>query len=223
MLFNVLLLTACVNEEVNKEAGDKINLETSDQPSQEKLNIKSKQEAEPDTTRSYLVDNPLSLILEQLYEKGVGVISLEKSVNINKEFETAGLKIKLLDAKVHTISPIQKEYQDIIGLNDDKITYFQLRYDLENTTDQTIIFKGLETAIPNNGKPIDIMSKDLYYQQNPTSTEIAPKTSVNRNIIGIAVEKDINSIRLVPSDVMYDDENHSIFSPEEILIEFKKE
>lgn len=163
----------------------------------------------------------LSKVGDQIYDEGVGNVKLEKLVNINKEYETAGLKIKLLDAKVLTITEIEQEYMDNTGITDDQITYLQLRYDLENTTEETVIFNGIETAIPNDGKQIDIMSEDLFFYQNPTSSEIRSKASVDQNILGIPVEKNIESIRLVPSDVLYDDEDHSIFYPEEILIEFK--
>ncbi|WP_185150901.1 hypothetical protein [Peribacillus simplex] len=35
----------------------------------------------------------------------------------------------------------------------DEFTYLQVRDDLENTTKETDIFNGIETAVPDNGKP----------------------------------------------------------------------
>ncbi|WP_299090310.1 hypothetical protein [uncultured Metabacillus sp.] len=165
-------------------------------------------------------DKTLSKVGQQITDDGIGTVTLDKIVNINKEYETAGLKIKMLDAKVMTITNIEQEYRYMIGITGDEFTYLQVRYDLENTSNESVIFNGLETAIPNNGKQIDIMSEDLFSYQNPMSTEIYSKASVEQNIIGIPVEKNIESIRLIPSDVLYDNDDHSIFYPEEIIIEF---
>ncbi|MBT2717958.1 hypothetical protein [Bacillus sp. ISL-57] len=169
-------------------------------------------------------EGPLTKVGQSIDDEGVGTVTLDKIANINKEYETGGLKIKVIDAKVLTITDVAPEFKENVALMadvqvGDEFTYLQVRYNLQNTTEETVIFNGFETAVPDNGNQIDINTKDLV-GKNPNNSEILHNASVDDNLLGIPVDKGINSIRLMPSDVLYDNDDLSIFYPKEITIEF---
>ncbi|MFJ7471097.1 hypothetical protein ACIQWI_21380 [Peribacillus frigoritolerans] len=216
---SAFVLTACGDQQ-KETAGEventKVEQSKNNDPIQDKVDIKEEETK---------VEGPLTEVGQQTEDDGVGKVTLDKIVNINKEYETGGLKIKLLDAKVLTVTNVVPDFKESVELMSDiqvgdEFTYLQVRYDLENTTKETVIFNGIETAVPDNGKQVTISGMDIFATANPTSSEIYSNATVEQNVFGIPIDKNINSIRLIPSDVLYDNDDHSIFYPKEITIEF---
>ncbi|MFJ7681139.1 hypothetical protein [Peribacillus butanolivorans] len=215
---SVFLLSGC-GDDKEKTAGvkeDEVKQTETTEPTQAEVDSKEEETK---------VEGPLTKVGQQVEDDGVGTVTLDKIVDINKDYETGGLKIKLLDAKVLTVTDVVPEFKENVeSMSDvqvgDEFTYLQVRYDLENTTKETVIFNGLETAVPDNGKQVTISGMDIFATSNPTSSEIYSNASVEQNVFGIPIDKNLNSIRLIPSDVLYDNEDHSIFYPKEITIEF---
>ncbi|MFE5428164.1 hypothetical protein [Peribacillus simplex] len=77
-------------------------------------------------------------------------------MEINKRRQQEKWKIlKLNNPRIMSLHP---EFKESVELKSDvqvgdEFTYLQVRDDLENTTKETVIFNGIETAVPDNGKP----------------------------------------------------------------------
>lgn len=215
-----LVLSACGNEKPTSK--------TADEPKKEEVTPAPSTSTEETAkeTPATTTEGPLTEVGQQMDDPETGLVTLDKIVRVYKHFEIGGFIIKIKDAKVLTVTNIVPSFKESVeGTGENQITgseftFLQVDYDLENTTDQTVIFNGMETAVTNNGKQISITAKDIFMMANPTSSEILAKASIENNVFGIPVDKNISSIRIKPSDVLYDNADHSVFYPKEISIKF---
>lgn len=125
-----------------------------------------------------LFESVVSPILSKPGDTGIfdygGNLKLLKSVPLNTRFERGPLTIHIVHAQLLEASDIPEDSQKNISIlnRDDigsKITYINILYTVENTTDQNIGFYGLNSVHPNTGKPIsadrNFMRKSYVYNQ----------------------------------------------------------
>ncbi|WP_440110703.1 hypothetical protein [Paenibacillus sp. QZ-Y1] len=103
-----------------------------------------------------------------------GHLKLLKSVPLDARFERGPLTIHVVHAQLLEASNIPEDSQKNISILNredigSKITYINILYTVENTTDQNIGFYGLNSVHPNTGKPIsadrNFMRKSYVYNQ----------------------------------------------------------
>ncbi|QZN75210.1 hypothetical protein [Paenibacillus sp. DR312] len=125
-----------------------------------------------------LYESVVSPILSKPGETGIfdygGNLKLLKSVPLNTRFERGPLTIHIVHAQLLEASDIPEDSQKNISILNredigSKITYINILYTVENTTDQNIGFYGLNSVHPNTGKPIsadrNFMRKSYVYNQ----------------------------------------------------------
>ncbi|WP_340030836.1 hypothetical protein NSQ20_21380 [Paenibacillus sp. FSL K6-1122] len=125
-----------------------------------------------------LFESVVSPILSKPGDTGIfdygGNLKLLKSVPLNTRFERGPLTIHIVHAQLLEASDIPEDSQKNISILNredigSKITYINILYTVENTTDQNIGFYGLNSIHPNTGKPIsadrNFMRKSYVYNQ----------------------------------------------------------
>ena len=225
LLLSLLGLTACgenSKETTNNSQSAMKSVEDKETTVETTVDEKEDDDAKVDEKET---NGPLLEVGQYINDPGVGIVTLTKIANVTeKEYESGGLQLVIKGAKVLTVTDMVSSYKDKVSnygdVSSDEFTYLQVTYDIKNTTENTILFSGLELAVPDNGNQIDIYGKDIHGYQNPVNNKILSKSSVEGNIIGIPVDRNINSIRLMPSVVFYDTEKNDSFNFNEIEIEF---
>lgn len=149
----------------------------------------------------------LTKIGEMIDDPEEGTFTLENMKQVNQDIVQGGITIHIDEVKVITVSNMTSDYKEMLEQNagitqDSPVTYLQVHYSFENTLDEPLDWSGFKTAIKEDGEQIDLDTVDILGMQNPSQTEIQRKATVKDNLIGIPVDKDIKSIRLVSDDVL---------------------
>jgi len=169
-----------------------------------------------DNTASKDVEQPteedltLTKVGEMVDDPDVGTLVLENMKKVNQDIVQGGLMIHIDEVKVITINNMLNDFKDEVELNTGKapgneLTYMQVSYSFKNTSDELLSWSGFATAIKEGGEQLDLDNNDIIGNQNPSQIDIQPEATVKDNLIGIPVDKDIKSIRLVSDDVLKDD------------------
>ncbi|MGX9157162.1 hypothetical protein [Priestia megaterium] len=166
--------------------------------------------ASEDVEQSTEEDLTLTKVGEMVDDPEVGTLVLESKRKVNEDIVQGGLTIHLDEVKVITINNMLNDFKDKVELNTGKkpgneLTYMQVSYSFKNTSDDLLSWSGFATAIKEDGEQLDLDNNDIIGNQNPSQIDIQPKATVKDNLIGIPVDKDIKSIRLVSDDVLKDD------------------
>ena len=191
----------------------------------EKVSTDEQQEVEDvneDNTASEDVEQPteedltLTKVGEMVDDPEVGTLVLENKKKVNQDIVQGGLTIHVDEVKVITINNMLNDFKDEVELNTGKapgneLTYMQVSYSFKNTSDELLSWSGFATAIKEDGEQLDLDNNDIIGNQNPSQIDIQPKATVKENLIGIPVDKDIKSIRLVSDDVLKDDNESEDF------------
>ena len=203
----------------------------------EKVSTDEQQEAEDvneDNTASEDFEQPteedltLTKVGEMVDDPAVGTLVLENKKKVNQDIVQGGLTIHVDEVKVITINNMLNDFKDEVELNTGKapgneLTYMQVSYSFKNTSNELLSWSGFATAIKEDGEQLDLDNNDIIGNQNPSQIDIQPKAAVKENLIGIPVDKDIKSIRLVTDDVLKDnnDSDEPIIYGKEITIDLK--
>lgn len=205
----ILLLTACstTKEEVKTD-------ESKDSEKQTE-NIKADEEK---------VEKEGKLLeVGQIIEDEYGKVELLKIKEINQSIEQGPLKINLINAKIIKRTNLSKNYLDYINQfkavdKDEGMTYVQLLYTVENTSNNDIGWDGLRYIISDKKEQIDAWNQEFIYVDNTNSFY----GNVEQEYLqGFMLEKpDVNSLRLVFGDVYNQDSYDTITNKVEYTIEF---
>jgi len=136
----------------------------------------------------------------QTAEDPNGKVELMKIKDINETIKQGPLKIELINAKIFKRTDMSQESLNSINQFsqskiDEKLSYIQLRYSVENTSDKDVSWGGLVNIVTDQKEQIDAFKEEFFLLN--TSNQILGNVVKDYNQAFILDKPDVNKIRLI--------------------------
>ncbi|MCY8540077.1 hypothetical protein MOD22_00095 [Bacillus haynesii] len=157
LLAALMLLVACSNNETSSSRNEKSS---------------QKSEAEGDSLKT---DGPLEKVGQWKTEKNGTKVTLKKVAKVNKTFNLNPIKMNIDEVKVIERSNLQASDKELLkekGIKSNKFLTIQFAYNIENKSDQEILFQGIKIITTNTKKQIDASHDDMIQNREETGTGI---------------------------------------------------
>ncbi|WMW46651.1 hypothetical protein RFN66_18805 [Bacillus paralicheniformis] len=157
LLAALMLLVACSNNETSSSRNEKSS---------------QKSEAEGDSLKT---DGPLKKVGQWKTEKNGTKVTLKKIAKVNKTFNLDPITMNLDEIKIIERSNLQASDKELLkekGIKSNKFLTIQFTYNIENKSDQEILFQGIKIITTNTKKQIDASRDDMIQSREETGTGI---------------------------------------------------
>ena len=199
----LLVLAGCSNEEEKTSTeNQKVVLDkTGEEEEEEEEVIKEAKEVETPKRSEEEIEKEGGLIeVGQTAEDPNGKVELMKIKDINETIKQGPLKIELINAKIFKRTDMSQESLNSINQFsqskiDEKLSYIQLRYSVENTSDKDVSWGGLVNIVTDQKEQIDAFKEEFFLLN--TSNQILGNVVKDYNQAFILDKPDVNKIRLI--------------------------